>query len=578
MKDFLDEEIKREQEFKNNKEKNIKWNNINSIYPISVCIIFLLISVIFFLFWNNDKYQNNDEVERIIKKVRNEGITELKINIILEEAEKNVLSNNPEAAENLYRQIEDYSFIAQDYLGIVSLRKGEPDKAEQYYKKAAESGYDISMLHLGTLYMYQGKYEEAEKWIISSIEQGNMNAYTTLLNLYYISKNNEKFEELSKKLLKFGFNFINYELGNYYLREKRYKEAKDAFEKADKSFQINAERRIQELEEVLKNKDNEKMIRDLLMRLENNPKKEIVDIIYREAQKQFILDKEKAKEYFMKIEKYSLNAKLYIAEYYEERNEMESFRKWIDNAIEAGSVEAKYKRSFYILQEENYEKAKEYYEDIEKYDKDYTFLEIGNFYANYVDNYEKAEEYYLKSIERTESPIPMIELALLYQRQKKNEEREKILLKASEKGSIIAKKELMIIYYDQKKFEESFKIADELAELNEINGIFYKGLIKNEMEEYREAYKFFEMAGNRGNILAMYNAALIYDRMFQYNGNKFDVVISWLIKASENGNSLAMHELGMIHVREGNINLARKWLSEAVYHGKVDAIENLRKL
>ena len=83
MKDFLDEEIKREQEFKNNKEKNIKWNNINSIYPISVCIIFLLISVIFFLFWNNDKYQNNDEVERIIKKVRNEGITELKINIIL---------------------------------------------------------------------------------------------------------------------------------------------------------------------------------------------------------------------------------------------------------------------------------------------------------------------------------------------------------------------------------------------------------------------------------------------------------------------------------------------------------------
>ena len=95
-----------------------------------------------------------------------------------EQAKKQNDSNHEETAEKLFQQGE-------------ALRLDEPEKAFQYYLKAAEMGHVLAMTHVGSAYFNQGEGacfdpEKSADWYEKAAEQGE---YNSMINLarYYMS-------------------------------------------------------------------------------------------------------------------------------------------------------------------------------------------------------------------------------------------------------------------------------------------------------------------------------------------------------------------------------------------------------
>lgn len=111
----------------------------------------------------------------------------------------------------------------------------------------------------------------------------------------------------------------------------------------------------------------------------------------------------------------------------------------------------------------------------------------------------------------------IINLAILFDEQKKYAEAEKYYLLAIENKQFEVIHNLAILYYKQKKYSKAEKYYLLAIENKDIDAIFNLALMFNDMEKYDLAEKYYLLAIDNGHLNALNNLAIHY---YFKNSNK----------------------------------------------------------
>ncbi len=125
-------------------------------------------------------------------------------------------------------------------LGIAYSMVGEDEKAKDYFKKAIELNPKKAEAYtnLGVLLAKEGKYTEAVKYFKKALSferySAKEKAYYNLALVYKRLGYKDKYEEYLKRAIRYKSMFLPayISLGNFYLKEGRFEEAKQVFLKA----------------------------------------------------------------------------------------------------------------------------------------------------------------------------------------------------------------------------------------------------------------------------------------------------------------------------------------------------------
>ena len=477
-----------------------------------------------------------------IKKIEEEKLNDVEIDKILLEA-KEMLKDSYAQAKPLFERIQDYRGEAVYYLGLGDYAEGKVDMALEKMQKAVKLGCTKAMYELGRIYMLKKNYSEAEKWLLQSEKQGELQATERLVEIYNIEKNDVKREEKLLVLSNQKRTVYMYELGKLYMKKGEYVKAEELFVKLKDYGIVKAADRLSDIKEILKNENNEETVNKKVMELSENPGKLDIEMIFKETQKMLFSNPEKAKIYLEKIEKYKRQAASYLAEYYIDKFDNENTKKWLLNAAERGEVSSMY--------------------------------DLGVLYEE-EENYEEAEKWYKKGVQN-DNRGAINGLALLYLKEGNLKEGEKLLLKLTEKNDFFGMLNLSEKYYNEKNYEEAEKIDKKLYELGVVNRINLIGKAEEYKKNYEEAEKWYLIGANQRNIESMLNLGIFYDKI--KGGKDKEKAIEWYEKAANLNESRAMYFLAELYQQDFNdMGLARKWYLKSLKNGRMDAKIKLKEI
>lgn len=98
-------------------------------------------------------------------------------------------SGRTEKAERWYRRAADAGYhLAMVHLAGLLLQSGRTVEAEQWYRRAADVGYDLAMVHLARLLLESGRADEAERWYRRAADAGSSMAMDELGDLLLRSR------------------------------------------------------------------------------------------------------------------------------------------------------------------------------------------------------------------------------------------------------------------------------------------------------------------------------------------------------------------------------------------------------
>jgi uncharacterized protein len=72
------------------------------------------------------------------------------------------------------------------------LESGRAGEAEQWYRRAADTGYELAMVHLARLLLKSGRADEAEQWYQRAADAGASMAMDELGDLLLESRTTEE--------------------------------------------------------------------------------------------------------------------------------------------------------------------------------------------------------------------------------------------------------------------------------------------------------------------------------------------------------------------------------------------------
>ncbi|EDP73945.1 tetratricopeptide repeat protein, partial [Hydrogenivirga sp. 128-5-R1-1] len=176
------------------------------------------------------KKPSKEEIERTVQYYFKMGVSYL---------------NSGNVAEAIYNLNQAYAIKPKDpdilnALGIAYTKVGELDKAQEYFLKAIQTNPEKaeSYVNLGILLAKKKDYGSAKNYFKKAIKNPNYKnkekAYYNLALVYLKLGNLKRYEESLKKAIAYNNFFLPAyeELGNYYMQQDKYDQAKRLYEKA----------------------------------------------------------------------------------------------------------------------------------------------------------------------------------------------------------------------------------------------------------------------------------------------------------------------------------------------------------
>ena len=396
----------------------------------------------------------------------------------------------------------------------------DENKEEALYwcKRAADQGDAGAQNRFGCFYFdgegVEQNYEEAVKWFKLSAEQEYNLAQYNLADSYYYGKGVEEDKEEAECWFEKASE-------NGYEKSKiaNFYYNEDDYEKAFKWFKLSFE------------EDNDEDSAYELGKL----------YFYGDGCTQ---DKSKAEELFEQYVTDGYYMKI-IGDLYSDEEEFEKAFEWYSKAVENDSTSAAFEigKLYYQGQGCTQDKAKAE-ELFEQYATDGSDMrDIGNFYSEY-DDFEKAFEWYSKAVENDD---------------------------------IWAASNLGILYYQGKGCTQDKAKAEELFEQYAID--FYDmrdiGDLYSDEEEFEKAFEWYSKAVENDDNWAAFNLGKLY---YQGKGCTQDKA-----KAEELFNEFAeggnyMKTIGNFYSEQEEFDKAIMWYSRAVDEGDEEAKEKLEEL
>lgn len=126
-------------------------------------------------------------------------------------------------------------------------KRQDYEKAEKAYKKLMEISKNSDYSGLLSIYIATGQYKSAEELLLKRLKDSPFDTllYISLAKVYLYQKDYAKAKSTIQKALKLKFEAGEYEahaiLGEVYIKERKYQDAIDSFEKASKFFKKECE-------------------------------------------------------------------------------------------------------------------------------------------------------------------------------------------------------------------------------------------------------------------------------------------------------------------------------------------------
>ncbi len=553
-------------------------DRITGIVLLIMSFVFLMGTIIYKDMEENERDEVEkrkiSDVEEEMRKLEEETLSDKEIDIILTEG-KEKLEKFPEESEKLFKRIENYRGEAAYYLGLKEYKKGNYGQATEYAEKAAKLGNCEAMYLLGEIYFREKKYEEAEKWFLKAENQGIFQSTEKLEKIYREKGEVEKREKILFRLSERKSRPHMYELGKIYIRKGKYEEAAELFNFLMQEGNLKAKNRLEDIEEILKGGKTEKNSVEKIDVSEKKISKSEVEAIFREARKLFFTDAEKAKIYFEKIEKYKPRATFYLAEYYMERLELAEAEKWLLNGAERGEALSMQELGDIYLEKEDYKEAEKWYTELLAGKYMAALVGLGKVYERQ-GNYVEAEKLYERALRNNKGEAEN-SLAIIYMKEGKSEKSEELLKSSMGKGDFYGMSNLFEKYYKEGRYREAEDIYVKLSDEETLFLNVKMGEMKELQEEYEEAEKYYTTAAEKGNVKAMLRLALLLDR--KKGGKDKEKSVVWYEKAANEGEGEAMYYLAEMYRKDFNdIGLAQKWYMKALRNGRMDAKIRLREI
>ncbi len=364
------------------------------------------------------------------------------------------------------------------------------EKAEEYYKQAADLGHMSAMYNLGLLYQNEHKdLEKAEEHYKQAADLGDTGAMYNLGHLYKNEhKDLEKAEEYYKQAADLGHMDAMYNLGHLYQNEHK------DLEKAEEYYKQAAD-------------------------LDHMSAMYTLGLLYQNEHK----DLEKAEEYYKQAADLGHMSAMYNLGllYKNEHKDLEKAEEYYKQAADLGDMDAMYNLGhLYQNEHKDLEKAEECYKQAADLGHMDAMYNLGLLYQNEHKDLEKAEEYYKQAADLGHMSA-MYNLGHLYQNEHKDlEKAEEYYKQAADLGDMSAMNNLAYLYQnehkDLEKAEEYYKQAADLGHMSAMYNLGH--LYKNEHKNLEKAEEYYKQAADLGHMSAMNNLAYLY-----YEKNDLDL-------------------------------------------------------
>lgn len=457
-----------------------------------------------------------------------------------------------------------------------------PEKAYEYFEKAAEKGDDLAVLLKG--YCLVSAYPDAKKDFqkgveyLDSVKENVPWAYMLLAYVYNSEYNTMHDTEKRDEYIKLFFDSVDLEkCGDdesvcnglyFYLTGLAYFMGEG-----------NDERNVTEAIKWLTKSYNTEFIQayNALGNCYYNG-----DGIINDS------DPDKALEYYNKGAEYNLPVALanagwiYYNSFDTRESDYEKAEKYFEKAKKLGSAQACY---YLGLIEENgkirtadLQKAYDYYSEGAKIGHKGCIRKLGDYcyYTSYRDvmaqDLSKAYDYYLDAAKRGDSTSMYMLGAFAYNATLGGEPDYKVaydwFMKASDLGHANAGNYVGIILQDglagDADIAEAVRTFTAAADKGNKYAMYNLGSIYQNVEEYRnldKAVEWYEKAGAAGHAGAFYKLGDIY-----YYGEKADTAKAkeYYLKSAEMGYSDSMNMLGYLCLSEGDYDTSLEWYDKAL--------------
>ena len=140
-----------------------------------------------------------------IKKIAKQGDIKAQIELGFAYYEgKEVPQNKTLAAHWFLKAAEQGDMLAQHYMGWMYAKadgvEKNIEKAIYWYTKAAENGHIDSQVNLGNIYLREKSYTQARKWYELAASKGDQHAQYELGIMYHLGEGNQQDNEKAKAL------------------------------------------------------------------------------------------------------------------------------------------------------------------------------------------------------------------------------------------------------------------------------------------------------------------------------------------------------------------------------------------
>ncbi|ACF12910.1 TPR repeat-containing protein [Chloroherpeton thalassium ATCC 35110] len=396
--------------------------------------------------------------------------------------------------------IEQDGALKQMLQGLIYDESGNFNEAEKFYLMAIDNGDVGAMFGLANLYKETNRKEEAEKYYLMAIDNGDVQAMNNLANIYQKTNRKEEAEKFYLMAIDNGVAQAMNNLAILYENTNRKEEAEKFYLMAIDNGNVSA-------------------MFNLAILYENTNRKE-----------------EAEKFYLMAIENGVAQAMNNLAILYENTNRKEEAEKFYLMAIKNGDVNAM--NNLALLYQETNRK-------------------------------EEAEKFYLMAIDNG-NVSAMTNLGLLYQETNRKEEAEKFYLMAIDNGNVSAMTNLGLLYQETNRKEEAEKFYLMAIDNGHVQAMLGLANIYQETNRKEEAEKFYLMAIKNGDVNAMNNLALLYQET-----NRKEEAEKFYLMAIDNGVAQAMNNLALLYRETNRKEEAEKFYLMAIKNGDVNAMNNL---
>lgn len=350
------------------------------------------------------------------------------------------------ASQNITSLYEEWMEKAEEYEN-----NGDYEKAEEYYKKAAQYNKEIYTV-IGTMYYDSGDKEKGIEKLKEAYEKGSYSAAGIFGKVEEEKGNIDKAKEWYAKGIEKQDIFSQLSMAFLYKKEKKWDEA-------EKLILKGAE------------KDDKSSIYQLIL-------------LYFETNKETEMQKWKGKLFDMpQIRNLSVNERDMVL--YATGNEND--KKYVKLLLEAG----------YLKDEGKYKEAEKLYNEAIKYNKR-AYNDLGNLYYLYYKKEDKAIEIYRKGHAEGSSHATY-SLAILENNKGNKKEAEKLLKMCAEKGNLECQEFYGEILTENNQKEEGLewfkKAAEQKDSISMFKAMYYYYEKNDEVEVKKWARKILNEKG-----------------------------------------------------------------------------------